>query len=42
MNDWYLFFLFIVALIIFILMDYAVKRNRRERDEWKEKHNLPW
>ena len=42
MNDWYLFFLFIVASIIFILMDYAVKRDRREFDEWKEKNNLPW
>ena len=42
MNDWYVWFLLIVALIIFALTGYAIKRDRRERDDWKDKFNLPW
>ena len=42
MTDWYVWFLLIIALIIFALTEYAVRRDRREFDEWKEKHNLPF
>lgn len=42
MNDWYVWFLLIVALIIFGLTTYAIRRDRRERDEWKDKFNLPF
>ena len=42
MNDWYVWFLLIIALIIFALTEYAIRRDRRERDEWKDKFNLPW
>ena len=40
--NWYVWFLLIVALIIFALTYYAIKRDRRERDDWKDKFNLPW
>ena len=42
MNDWYVWFLLIIAVVIFILTSYALYRDRREFNEWKEKHNLPW
>ena len=42
MTDWYVWFFLIVALIIYALKEYAVRRDRRELNEWKEKNNLPW
>lgn len=42
MTDWYVWFLLIVAVVIFILTSYAVHRDRREINEWKEKNNLPF
>jgi len=29
-------------LIIFALTEYAIRRDRREFDEWKERNNLPF
>ena len=40
--NWYVCFLLIIAFVIFILTEYAIRRDRREFDEWKEKNNLPW
>jgi hypothetical protein len=42
MTGWYVCFLLIVALIIYALTEYAVRRDRRELNEWKEKNNLPF
>ena len=39
--NWYVCFLLIVALIIYALTEYAIRRDRRELNEWKEKNNLP-
>jgi len=36
MTDWYVWFLLIIALIIFALTEYAVRRDWRERHEWKK------
>ena len=30
MNDWYVWFLLIIALIFFALTEYAIRRDRRE------------
>ena len=42
MTDWYVWFLLIVALIIYALTEYAIRRDRRELNERKEKNNLPF